>query len=250
MNGFDYLRSANEYYQARTPRSALKAMEIGLLPPEAYIYKTNSVKPVNEEPIDLQEVERILSNEDNDLNTNLLLMSILDELLANKDPEIALFGAESINAIENRYNSSIEKFKSKLDGNDPGSARRGIARQFYELARINEERPAIRRFYLVESYSYLKTLFRNGNFTKPDLTLTVEVLLSLDLPDRARFILERIKGTAQDDPDILMLRARVEFKDRQFERVAEIAKQIRTGKFWVTADEWELVKLWTEVNDE
>lgn len=246
MSGFEYLRSANQFYQPRTPRAALKAAEADLLPVEAYVYKANSVKPLNEEPVDIPEIERVLAREDNDLNTNLLLMSILGKLLRDKDAEIALFGAESINSIENRYNARIENYKKELAGDDPASARRSIARQFYELARINDERTAIRRFYLVEAYGYLKELYRNARFTKPDLELTVDVLLSLELPDRARFILERIQGDAKDDPELLLLRAKVEFKGRRFDRVATIVDRIRKVSPWVTADQNELLRIWTE----
>lgn len=246
MNGFDYVRDAHHYYLPRTPRAALKAMEEGLLPAEAYVYKATSVKPLNEEPVDVPEVERILSRENNDLETNLLLVSILDRLLGNQDPEVALFAAESINAIENRYNARIQAYKEQLSGDDPASARRGLARQFYELARINDERPAIRRFYLTEGYGYLKDLYRNARFTRADLELAVEVLLSLGLPDRARFILERIEGPIRDDPDVLLLRARVEFHAKEFTRVSSILEYMKRRAPWVKAREQEILKLWSD----
>ena len=253
MNGFDFLRDSNHYFVPRTPRAALKAIEEGLLPDVAYLYKANSVSPLYEDINKIEEIipdiERILSNERNELGTNLLLMSIFEQLLGHKDQEIALFAAESINAIENQYNERIEKLKKELSGEDPSAARRGIARQFYEVARINDARPAIKRFYLAESYSYLKELYRNGKFRKVDIQLAVDVLVALGLPDRARYILERIKGDAKDDPDMLMLRAGVEFKAKRFSGVAEIIGRIKQTAIYVDAEHQDLVKLWIEARD-
>ena len=246
MNGFEYLKVANQLYVPRTPRAALLAVEHGLLPDVAYIYKASSVKPLFEEPVDIPEIERALAGADNDLSTNLLLMSIFERLLGNRDAEIALFAAESINTIENRYNAKIESYKENLDGDDPTEALRGIATQFYELACINADRPAIKRFYLAEAYSYLKKLYRRSRFTKNDLELTVRVLLALKLPDRASFILNRIKGAMKDNPDVLLLRAEVEFSAKRFDRVAEIIERIRTTAPWVRSEQQVIVKLWTE----
>jgi hypothetical protein len=246
VNGFEYLRSANRYFEPRTPRAALKAVEAGLLPKEAYIYKATSVKPLNEEPVDIPEIERILAREENDLATNLLVASILKELLEHKDPEIALFGAESIDTIENRYNSRIERYKQSLGTGDDASALRGIGRQFFEIAGLNGERPAIKKFYLVEAYSYMQRLFREGPFDRTDLELTVEILLALRCPDRARFILEHLRGDARDEPAILMLRARVEFAGRRFDRLAELLGRVRKSGMWLSAEQQELVRLWTE----
>lgn len=253
MNGFEFLREANSYFFPRTPRAALKAIEEGLLPDVAYLYKAISVSPLYEDVNKIEEIipdiERILSNESNELGTNLLLMSIFEQLLGHKDQEIALFAAESINAIENQYNERIEKLKKELAGDDPSGARRGIARQFYEVARINDTRPAIKRFYLAESYAYLKELYRNGKFRKDDIQLTVDVLVALELPDRARYILERIKGDSKDDPDMLMLRAAVEFKAKRFSGVAEIMDRVKQKSRYIDRERQDLVKLWIEARD-
>ena len=101
MNGFEYLRIANRFFNPKTPRAALRAIEEDLLPDVAFLYKANSVSPLYEN-IDhieeiLPEIERILSSEQNELATNLLLMRIFEQLLKHKDQEIALFAAESIN---------------------------------------------------------------------------------------------------------------------------------------------------------
>ncbi len=253
MNGFDYVRTANQYFVPRTPRAAIKALEEGLLPAVAFIYKANSVGPLDEEPFDFDDIERVLARRENDLATNLQLMSIFERLLKHRDPEIALFAAESINAVENRYNTEIESLRRRLaeateamDDRAAAEARRGIARQFYEVARINDSRPAIKRFYLVEAYGNLKDLYRASRFTKADLTLAVEVLVSLGSPDRARYILERVTGEAKDDPDILFLLASVEFSARRFDRVAAAIERVRAVAPWVRADQQELVRMWSE----
>ena len=253
MNGYDYVRSANEFYLPRTPSAAIKALEEGLLPEVAFIYKANSVRPLDEEPINVDDIERVLARRDNDLDTNLLLMSIFERLLKHRDPEIALFAAESINAIENRYNTAIESLKRRLEDAEKAEehqtatlARRAIARRFYEVARVNDSRPSIKRFYLAEAYEYLKGLYRDSRFSKDDLSLTVEVLVSLGLPDRARFILEHIKGDARDDPEILVLQGSVEFKAKRFDRVAAIAERIRRVAPGFGERHGELLRMWTE----
>ena len=138
-------------YNPRTPRAALLAVESGLLPQEAYIYKANSIKPLFEEPVDIPEIERILASENNDLTTNLLLIGILERLLVNNDSEIALFAAESINAIEGRYNDRIEGLKARYRHSADPSILRDIAHQFFEIGTINLSRPE-------RDYRYLMAL--------------------------------------------------------------------------------------------
>ena len=116
MEGFTYFKTVRESFIPKTPDAALKAMEAGLQPGEAFIYRGTSIKPLDDEPLDLDEIARVVEREDLDIQTNLLLMRIFEKLVKSQDAELALFAAESINAIENRYNSSIETLKKKWRG--------------------------------------------------------------------------------------------------------------------------------------
>ena len=61
MSGYEYVRTMRSLYNPRTPRAALVATEAGILPVEALIYKATSVKPLFEEPYDLDDLERVLA---------------------------------------------------------------------------------------------------------------------------------------------------------------------------------------------
>jgi len=95
-------------------RGALKAFEEGFAPIEAFIYKSTSSKPIDEQPYDLDEIERILSRPNLDFRTNVVLMEFLKNLIHHEDQELALFAAESINVIENRYNTRISSLKKEI----------------------------------------------------------------------------------------------------------------------------------------
>ncbi len=246
MTGFDYVRSANQFYNPRTPRAALMALERGLLPEVAYIYKANSVKPLFEEPVDVPEIERILAREDNDIDTNLLLVSILEHLLESKDSELALFAAESINAIENRYNERIEREKKTYREQRDAEPLRVIAREFHELALINSNRPAIRRFYLAEAYAYMKKVRDETRLNSTDLRLVTRILIELRLPGHARYILANVKGPIRRSADFLFLLAEAAYYARDYGRVIRIMSHIKQAAPWVSRERHELIRQWTE----
>ena len=245
MMSFDYLRKSNQLYNPRTPASALKAVESGLLPEEAFVYKANSVKPLFEEPVDLMEVERVLARPDNDLQTNLLLISIMEQLRFDPDSEIALFAAESINAIENRYNSRIEGLKEDYAKNSDPLALRSLAQQFYELALINSAQPAIKRFYLVEAYSYMRSLQEDLGLRTADVIFAVRILLLLGHVRESRNILKEIESVVGDDLDILLLEAEVEFNARNFYRVADILERLQHRAAELNDTQKSILEQWT-----
>ena len=116
--GFDYLRERNIKFKPKTPRAAINAFAARILPIHAFVNMGTSVKPLDEEPYDLDNIERVLARENLDLQTNLLLMRLFERMVRNEDTEIALFAAESMNLIENRYNKNIEALKAKIKAGD------------------------------------------------------------------------------------------------------------------------------------
>lgn len=111
MKDYDFFRARRVMFNPRTPVAALKAYETGFNPLEMFIFKSGSAKPLNEEPFDIEAIERYLSRQDLNLEANSILVSIFEKLIYSQDQELALFAAESINIIENRYNNRIEEAK-------------------------------------------------------------------------------------------------------------------------------------------
>ena len=99
MLDFNYFRGGTDEYRPRTANAALRAAAAHLLPIEACVYLGTSIKPLDEKPIDLDAIDHVLSRQQLDLDTNLLLIRILSKLLRNPDAEVALFAAESIKRI-------------------------------------------------------------------------------------------------------------------------------------------------------
>lgn len=215
MAGFDYFRTFRERYQPRTAMSALKALGEGLVEQEAYIHLGVSIKPADDEPVDLDEIERILSRDDLDLETNLLLVKILEKLVKERDPETALFAAESINLIENRYNRRIEELKSSFKKTGDVSFLSRLANQFFELSQIYTG--SIRNFYLKEAYSCLARISGFSELVKEDKALLLRVLLELKQYDQAASILK--KNEEREEYIFIMLEAELEFRRRNFYQV-------------------------------
>lgn len=247
MKDFDYIREANTFYQPRTPMAAIKAVEMGVIPPEGFIYKACSVKPLYEEPIDLDEIERVLARVDLDLETILLLIKILNKLLTNPDPEIALFGAESINAIENRYNNRITELRDALKEkiNDPELSI-SLAEQYFELSQINDERLSIKKFYLKEAHSALHSILEEIEISEMILDLYTNILLELNVYNQARDFLKKI---FMQNPilkiKILFYLAEADFREGRFRGVIKIFSTIKEKKLPLNTAQKDLIEYWT-----
>ncbi len=221
---YRYIKNSNEMYRPRTQRTALIAVENGLLPPAAFVTKSVNVRPIFEEPYDLAEIDRILARRRLDIGTIMLLMEILGKLINDPDPEVALFAAESINAIENRYNTRIQSLKERLEVRPQDKKiLRGLIEQYAELAKINRVRQVLRNFYLSEAYQYCKRLWRIGAPDAADYRRLTHILLALDLHDQCREVLDR---AARLRPDLLtslrMLKLEAAFARRDSGNIAEM----------------------------
>ena len=227
--GYSYLRNSQSLYDPKTPRTALRAVEIGLLPSEAFIYKANSIQPLFDEPVDIPTLERTLAKKDNDVATNVLLVRILERMLVDRDSETALFAAESINSIENIYNSRIEDLKEAYaDDSDPHHLR-GIAEQFYEIGLINESRRAIKNFYLFEAYSYMRQYGDKEQLDDSDLKFIVRIMISLKSFELARSVIAQAFQRYPEDTDMLILAAEIEFHRRNYAQVYLLFDRLRSS---------------------
>ena len=227
--GYSYLRNSQSLYNPKSPRTALRAIEIGLLPCEAFIYTANSVHPLFEEPVDIAAIERTPSNKNNDLSTNLLLVRILERLLDDRDSETALFAAESINAIENTYNERIEDQKRAYKRSSNPKHLRKIAEQFYEIGLINESRRGIKNFYLFEAYSYMKRYESESSLDDMDLKFIVRVMISLKSLRLARSVIAQAVQRYPDDTDMLILAAEIEYHRNNYPQVYLLFYRLRSA---------------------
>jgi hypothetical protein len=231
MSGFDYFRGAREIYRPRTANAALRAVEANLLPIEACVYLGTSIKPLDEQPIDLDAIEQVLSRPRLDLDTILLLMRILNKLLGNPNAEMAQFAAESISSIETRYTERIETLKATLQEQTDEEGLRSLARQYYELAQIHPG--SIRNFYLREAFAYVKKLNKLKRLGKEDVVLMVRILLALGLTNQAKRIIDQL--AERDDLQYRRLEMEVAFKRRDIIQVQRLCDRLKSH--WEQLDE-------------
>ncbi|MEA1911578.1 MAG: hypothetical protein U9N32_07885, partial [Spirochaetota bacterium] len=178
MDEYDYFRDRKEGFQPKTPIAALKAYQAGFLPISVFTYKSGSTKPLDETPYDIEEIEKLLSRENLGLETNIVLIGIFENLIFSEDQEIALFAAESINIIENRYNKKIEALKQslqsdKLTETELTKVKSKLGRLFFELAMLNKERDSIKKFFLRESYQYFSNIRKVRNLEAEELNTLI-----------------------------------------------------------------------------
>jgi tetratricopeptide (TPR) repeat protein len=230
--GFDYIKNAYRYFTPHTPRAALRAIEQGLLPPEAYLYWANSVKPLYQEPFDTYEIERILARKEIDLDTLLLINRILEKLIVSKDPETALFAAESLNGIEMRFTKKIEALRAKLEeAPNQHALIRDLGRTYYEFALVSGGRKAIRNFYLKEAYEQIKQLTADCEQPyKEDYTLLARILLELRIFSQAQTLLEKALETFEEDPDIQLMLAETSFYLNDFSTVITMCENLKQAR--------------------
>ncbi len=232
---FDYIRNSEKYFKPKTPRAAIKAVEAGILPPEAYIYKSTSIEPIADNPENLEELERILGQKNRDLETNILLKSILDKLIKHPDKEVALFAAESLNAIENDYNKAVENLK---EGED-----RKRAELYIELAELNKDVNDLRIFYLGESFrSYINLQKRNEAETD-DLLNMCRILIALGLPQQAEKIISENNLNCIESKFIL---ADIAFRQRSYSELYSIMAELDSQRASMDYNQTELIDFWMD----
>ncbi len=240
--GFLYIKSSAKFFRPKTPAGALRAVEQGMLPPEAYVFKATSQKPLYEEPFDLEEIQRILSRRDIDLETLLLLISILYKLIESRESETALFAAESLNEIENRFTSRINSLRAKLEKKETAAVQRELGKTCYELAVITTENRTIKNFYLREAFSSFNKVTQTAGREREDFVYLVKICMRLKLFAQAESIIEQIEVLYGEEADAELLEAETEFYRKHFTKVIEIARNCRSGDF--SGSELQIISFW------
>lgn len=245
MYKFDYIRNANRYFHPRTPSAASKAVEADLVPIEALVYTAGNIGPVSEEPLDYDAIERVLAGENLDIDTNLFLLDIFEKLIKHEDPEIALFAAESINAIENRYNKKIEELLEFLSQIADPERRRELGRLFHELALINKSRITIKNFYLREAYACYRELEKEEDLAPADVLQAVRILLELRLYQQARKIVQK-QNPNRDNIDLLILEAEIAFAEGKVSLIIPILTKLAGMRSRLDEKNLALLSHWLE----
>ncbi|MDA8424982.1 MAG: hypothetical protein M0Z80_02500 [Treponema sp.] len=219
MNIREFFLDVGTYILPRTPAGALKAFESGFCPIEAFIYKSASTKPVDEEPYDIEEIDRILARPNLDFRTNLVLMGIFEKLIHHQDQELALWAAESINVLENRYNARIASIKKGLGGDtESGAGLSELARVNFELALLNAKRQAIKEFYIDQSLASFRELLKLRKLAGDERNTYIRALMEARDYDAAARLLE--VGPSEATPEDILLIAEIEYSQKHFDRAA------------------------------
>ena len=216
----EYLQLLDSRYliMARTQKAALKGIEGGFLPEAAFITKGINVRSLFEEPYELMELDRLLAKPDMPFEVTLRLAQVCERLTRNVDKELALFGAESLNALEVRYVQSIQKLKK----GEPSTSARPLAQAQLELALIYETRPALKRFYLAEAIGTLQNLWALSGRQKQDLALWVPLHLEAGLLQEAESSLREFLLETPQDSEVYFWLAKVKFAQRDYLEVMTI----------------------------
>jgi hypothetical protein len=252
MSGFDFFRRPHTGFTPRTPAAALRGIGAGLLSAEHFIHLSTSTRPLDEEPFDIDAVERVLARPDLTMVTTVILKSICEQLIESRDGETALLGAEGINAIESRCINLIEDLKGQLAA--PGSARethqrrrrrlqRELARRYFELAALHGRSGSLGAFYLREAYASLRGALVRGRISRADLQLKVDILVALGLHGQAAQALARVR--APSDPFVQLAAARVAFHRGDYAGAAACCRALAPRMESLGEEERRIVSFWT-----
>ncbi|MCF6334812.1 MAG: hypothetical protein L3J12_03630 [Spirochaetales bacterium] len=242
MSEFDYFRNKKDRFNPKTPIAALKAYRTGFLPISVFTYKSGSTKPLDEVPYDIDEIEKLLSRKNLGLETNIVLIGIFEKLIFSEDQEIALFAAESINIIENRYNKKIEDIKNNLETDKSSENYSELGRLFYELAILNKERESIKKFFFRESYRYFSEVRKMRRLRDDELNTLIRILLELKLYMNAADILRKEK--TEETVRYLMLKAEIWFAMGNYAETRDILRKVEKSTETLIDKEQSIIDYW------
>lgn len=231
MNIQDFYLNSEKYFKPRTPNTALRGLKKGLLPKESFIAislflyspfsatRDDMVLSDKEEIQRIQELERLLAKKNMSIEMEIQLISTLDKLVDHHNSEIALFAAESINALENRYNKTIYKLKEQLEEFNFSDDRITLIKNLYKYGVINQEKSDIKEFYFNELLSYVDDEV-NGNEEIIDILFVV--YKDLQLYDRAAELITMLSNSHYSSCELKVMEMSLAFAKGDFYRIFEI----------------------------
>jgi hypothetical protein len=249
MIGYEYVRAMRSLYNPRTPKAALVAVEAGILPVEAVVYKASSVKPLFEEPYDLDELERVLAQRDLSFGDAMMLAEIFVAMTLEADKERALFAAESMTSLENRWARKVEDLRPgyKQGDEDGAPAFAGafaLARALYEQAMIAGRSAPIRNFYLLEAYYILLQMPEAGS-GGPSFGLLIRCLLRLGLLDQAESEVSA-ELALREDGELVALAVEIAYLKRDVQRIRELLEGRDAAELGLAGELGALLESWRD----
>ena len=235
-SAYNYIRQRNTHFIPRTPSAALQAALEGILPIEAFIYKSTGLNPILKKPYNLDEIEWLLSRNDRDLETNLLLHDVLTEISQYPDKEVALFAAESLNAIEKEYNSRLVSLKRRVEEEHKPEDQAAAAEIQHHLALLNRKERTLSHFYLKEAYLLLTDLENTNRSGTNERYLLIRILITLKLYNQAERILP-------DAPESRIIRMELAYEKRDIRKISLILNEMQQDTE-LTDREKEALKFW------
>ncbi len=233
---YRYIHNLRSHFIPRTPGAALHAAEEEILPIEAFIYKSTALNPLLKKPYNSDEIEWLLSRKDRDLNTNLILKTVLDELARDEDKEIALFAAESLNALEKDYNNRLVDLKNEIEKKNRAEDRMKAAEIYYHLAMLNRDERTLGNFYMKEAYLLLKEKEH-----RTDNTLLFRILMFLKLYDQAETLLT-------GDNENPLFRLEIAFKKNDMNAFKAVLKEL-AGMENPDEEEKKILEFWMAAHE-
>lgn len=240
-DSYSYISKLHTLFIPRTPSAALQAATAGILPIEAFTYKSTALNPILKKPYNLDEIEWLLSKKNRDLETNLILKTVLSEISRYEDKEIALFAAESLNALEKDYNNRLMDQKEKIKQDNKTEDKAKAAEIYYQMALLNKDETTLSNFYMKEAYLMLAGM-ENENISNSDYRiLLIKVLLNLKLYDQAEQLLPEHKESR-------LLRLEIAYSKKSLVRVKEILEDIRQDSE-KSEEELKILNFWAGSHD-
>ncbi|MBU0928458.1 MAG: hypothetical protein KKA67_11970 [Spirochaetes bacterium] len=178
MRDFRTLLHSKTGFIPKTEAQALRGYSEGILSPEYYIYLAVNIHPILEEPWDVREIDRLLAKSDLDADTAALLMTVFGRMVKSKDKELALFAAESVNALERRFVERVQALRKKLDSDRSAPPRRAVIAEYRTLARLFSSFPVLGSFYLDEARRFF--VDNRRILVDPDLDIAVYLEILMD----------------------------------------------------------------------
>lgn len=253
MDVYSYFRLRDQWFIPRTPNVAITGIKKGLLPRESFISLSlflfspfgdpGKLKLLSEkeELQRLHELERILSKKTMDPDLEVMLIYTLNKLVEHKNPEIALFAAESINSIDNRYNKRIFELKTKINNNVDCNDISEIIKLLFNYGFINKGKEEIQKYYYHEALDFYSLIDIESISLSLQL-IKIKILNALERFLESRVVVSRLSSGMVPDWQILLLRMEIEFEARNFNEILKLVNSCDLENF---PDEFiERINLW------
>jgi hypothetical protein len=241
QDSYSYIHKLHSLFIPRTPSAALQAARADILPIEAFIYKSTALNPILKKPYNLDEIEWLLSKRNRDLETNLILKTVLSEISRYEDKEIALFAAESLNAIEKDYNSKLMDLKDKIKKENKAADKAKAAEIYYQMALLNSDESTLSNFYMKEAYLMLTGMENDDIENADNRILLIKVLLNLKLYDQAERLLPEHKESR-------LLRLEIAYCKKSLAKVQHILEDMREDSER-SEEELKVLDFWSGSHD-